>query len=613
MAHVSASGDGSARTAVIGLVLCLAVLVGSMWLASLVQRDFGRVEVTNVTYTNPNGILIRSKLLRPLEAAPERRVPGVVYIHGYQNNRETSDPYCIELARRGLAVLEMDAIGRGNSGEPGDPKAPDFDPTYGGRRSLEYLRALPFVLPDAVGMMGHSLGGEMAYGVALENSDVRALVVSGFAYTEAASAASPRNMLMIMGKWDEYRQRMTGVRDIEGEWMKTPRSRKVFPVADPRIGETYGEFAQGTARRVIVPRAIHLQVSHSQGAVAEALEWIRQALEPDPALWMDARRQIWPIKEWATLAALVAGLAFLLPLGTLLLRCPFFRGLQGAPSGAYSCTGKAYLRHAGVNALLMWLYLPLIFALFGFHIFVVRIDGAFPMMLLNALAWWFLCINVLGFLIFRRWFKREAGPAGVTLADLGISFGAERFSPGGAELSRAVLLAVILFGAAYLAEHTLEASFIVDYRFIFPFASDLTPHRAAMFFLYLPFFLVGFLQTGVFLHGQIRRRPRASVLGTFASWSLWNALALIAPLVILLLVQYVPLLTTGFIPFVGPGGMLANFTMTLFHVMGILLLTVPISTWFHLRTGTIYVGAVLNALLVTWMLVSSQVIAPVPV
>ncbi|MEE8392324.1 MAG: hypothetical protein V3S14_16220, partial [Anaerolineae bacterium] len=32
-----------------------------------------------------------------------------------------------------------------------------------------------------------------------------ALVISGFAYTLDASATNPKNMLMIIGKWDEYR------------------------------------------------------------------------------------------------------------------------------------------------------------------------------------------------------------------------------------------------------------------------------------------------------------------------------------------------------------------------------------------------------------------------
>ncbi|MBW1682134.1 MAG: acetylxylan esterase, partial [Deltaproteobacteria bacterium] len=125
--------------------LCLAVLLGAEITASLVQRDFGRVEVENVRYPNFNGITIRAKLLKPSGASPLSPLPGAVYIHGYQNNHETGDAYCLELARRGFVVLNIDAIGRGNSGIPNDPKAPDFDPTHGGRTSLEYLRSLPFV------------------------------------------------------------------------------------------------------------------------------------------------------------------------------------------------------------------------------------------------------------------------------------------------------------------------------------------------------------------------------------------------------------------------------------------------------------------------------------
>jgi len=111
--------------------LCLLVLVIAVVVASLVQQDFGRVAVRNVTYTNASGIRIRVKLFRPRAVTEQSPGPGVVYIHGYQNNRETADPYAIELARRGIVVLNIDAIGRGNSGEPNAPDAPDFDPTYG--------------------------------------------------------------------------------------------------------------------------------------------------------------------------------------------------------------------------------------------------------------------------------------------------------------------------------------------------------------------------------------------------------------------------------------------------------------------------------------------------
>ncbi|MEN6508013.1 MAG: hypothetical protein ABFD63_04375, partial [Smithella sp.] len=83
-------------------------------------------------------------------------MPGMVYIHGYQNNRETGDAYSIETARRGIVVLNIDAIGRGHSGLPGEPSDPGFDPTYGGKSAIAFLKSLPYVRPDAVGIMGHS-------------------------------------------------------------------------------------------------------------------------------------------------------------------------------------------------------------------------------------------------------------------------------------------------------------------------------------------------------------------------------------------------------------------------------------------------------------------------
>jgi len=597
----------------ISLLSCLIVLMASVWLASFVQRDFGEVEVTNVEYENYNGIQLRAKLLKPVDASSTSPMPGIVYIHGYQNNRETSDAYCIELARRGFVVLNIDAIGRGNSGVPNDPEDPNFDETYGGRTSLEYLRSLPYVDVPKTGMMGHSLGAEMVYKVGLTDSSVKALVISGFGYTTEATKTSPKNMLMIIGKWDEFRDRMTGVRDIEQEWMSTPQSLAVMPVDDPEIGVTYGNFNDGTARRVFVPHVTHLQESHNREAIAEAVEWMKAAMEPDENVWVDSSQQIWPIKEWATLVAFISGIACLLPLGLLLLRSKSFQSISGTVSGAYSCSKKSLLKYASVNGILIWLYLPLIFVLFGLHVYVMPIDKVFPMMMVNGIVWWFFVINVIGYFLFRGWYRRRKEELGLSLSDLGISFKEERFGLEWRQIGKTFLLACILFGFAYLLEHVLEQIFIVDYRFIFPFASDLTPYRVGMFFLYFPFLLVGFLFLGLFLHAQIRRPKRESWLKTFASWSITNILVLVVPIILFMMIQYIPLFTTGLIPLVGPGGMFVTFVLNLFHIIGVLIVVTPVSTWFYQITGKIYLGAILNAFLVAWMFTSSQVIAPIPV
>jgi hypothetical protein len=603
----------SSLGSLVAFSICVAIMVGSVVVASLVQRDFGRVDVTNVIYENFNGILVRAKLLRPVEATKDNPMPGIVHIHGYQNNRETGDAYCIELARRGFVVLNIDAIGRGNSGMPNDPKDPKFDKTYGGLTSLKVLRSLPFVAPESVGMLGHSLGAEMAYQVALGDSGVNGLVISGFAYTQAASGTSPRNMLMIIGKWDEFRQRMTGTRDIEKEWMSSAQTRKVIPVANPQIGVTYGDFAQGTARRVYVPRTIHFMESHDRGGIGEMLEWMRKALRPSDKLWIDAKDQTWAIKEWATLLAMLACFASLMPLGRIFLGMKFFSPVEGAPTGKYACSIKSYLKFSGINGLLMWLYLPLIFVLFGVHVYIVPIDGIFPMMMVNGVVWWFFWINVIGFFILRRWFRKESLKTGLTWADAGVSYREEGFGLDGGKIAKTILLALILFGFAYFSEHLLEQIFIVDFRFLFPFASDLTVERAWICLRYFPFILVGFVFMGVFLHGQLRRPGKDSRLATWISWSFWNLVAMVTPVILFLMIQYVPLFATGYIPLVGPGGMFVSFVLNLFHIIGVLIVVVPLSTWFYQLTGKIYLGALLNALIVTWMFVSSQVVAPIPV
>jgi hypothetical protein len=548
-----------------------------------------------------------------VEATEENPMPGVVHIHGYQNNRETGDAYCIELARRGFVVLNIDAIGRGNSGLPNDPKDPKFDKTYGGLTSLKVLRSLPFVEPESVGMLGHSLGAEMAYQVALGDSGVNALVISGFAYTLAASDTKPKNMLMIIGKWDEFRKRMTGTSDIEKEWMTSAQTRKVIPAANPQIGMTYGDFDQGTARRVYVPRTIHFMESHDRGSISEMLEWMRKALGPPEQLWIDSKNQTWAVKEWATLIAMLACFASLLPLGRIFLGMRFFKVLEGAPTGKYACSVKSYLKFSAINGVLMWLYLPLIFVLFGVHVYLVRIDGIFPMMMANGVVWWFFWVNVIGFFIVRRWLRKRLLSTGHTWADAGVSYQEVGFGLDGGKIAKTILLALILFGFAYFSEHLLEQIFIVDFRFLFPFASDLTVERAWMCLRYFPFILVGFVFMGVFLHGQLRRPARQSRLATWISWSLWNLVAMIMPVILFLMIQYVPLFITGFIPLVGPGGMFVSFVLNLFHIIGVLIVVVPLSTWFYQVTGKIYLGALLNALIVTWMFVSSQVVAPIPV
>jgi hypothetical protein len=53
--------------------------------------------------------------------------------------------------------------------------------------------------------------------------------------------------------------------------------------------------------------------------------------------------------------------------------------------------------------------------------------------------------------------------------------------------------------------------------------------------------------------------------------------------------------------------------MNLFHIIGVLIMVIYISTSFYQFTGKIYLGGLVNAALVAWMFTPFQVIALIPI
>ena len=176
-------------------------------------------------------------------------------------------------------MLAIDTLGRGDSDDPWmDAKAPGFDTTFGARAALDHLAALPAVDADALALVGHSLGAGISYEIALADPEIKAVALIGYGFDTRATPTRPRNMLMVIGAWDEFRDRMTGTHDIAAQWMGTDAARAAISAPDPRIAQTYGDFAAGTARRVAVPKVIHIGEPHSTAVVAEGLGWMARAL-----------------------------------------------------------------------------------------------------------------------------------------------------------------------------------------------------------------------------------------------------------------------------------------------------------------------------------------------
>ena len=107
----------------LGLLLICAFV--ALTIANGIQTDHGNIVVTEGVidaYRSEGGAehlgMLTYKLYTPRTATAENKAPGVLLLHGYQNDRETNAAYAIELARRGVVVLSLDEYGHGFS-EPG--------------------------------------------------------------------------------------------------------------------------------------------------------------------------------------------------------------------------------------------------------------------------------------------------------------------------------------------------------------------------------------------------------------------------------------------------------------------------------------------------------------
>ena len=159
------------KVAVIFLIVCLAVIFLSSFIASGIQSDGWTVEVTDlrdatnegtkevVTVTDGvttveteaiEGKVVSGILFKPKAASAENPLPAVVLTHGYLNNREMQLQNAIELARRGFVVLTVDREGHGNYENTGDTGA--MMATSGLYDSVKYVYNLDYVDKDKIGI-----------------------------------------------------------------------------------------------------------------------------------------------------------------------------------------------------------------------------------------------------------------------------------------------------------------------------------------------------------------------------------------------------------------------------------------------------------------------------
>lgn len=235
----------------------MLVAVSVLGLASLRQRfEFREGVIPGRTATRFTKIRLRE----PRQEKP----PVALVLHGLTSNRRIMFDLAESLAAAGLDTYAVDLPGHGDSPRP-------F--TYSEARAAAQEAVLFLVFhegyePRRILLVGHSMGGHLALETAWTMPELAATVTISGLPRRFLRVDRPRNILFLTGSLDFGPQR-------QGAYEMFRLATGRAPVTDT----TVGDFAQGTARRLVsLPYATHTGLIYTTATAQEVVGWARQAM-----------------------------------------------------------------------------------------------------------------------------------------------------------------------------------------------------------------------------------------------------------------------------------------------------------------------------------------------
>ena len=578
------------------LIFALVLILGGGYLAYLIQTSDG-IAIRDLRFMGNDGKLMSALLYVPKGVSKKNPAPGIVATHGYINSRETQDGFAIEFARRGYVVLAIDQAGHGFSDPPSGANG------FGGIPALEYLRTLDIVDKDNIGLEGHSMGGWASLKAAESNPDgYRSLVLAssstGTYGTKEGTPTFPRNLGLIFSKYDEFSQLMWES-PIPANIVKSNKLKKLFGTTDSvEVGKLYGSIEEGTARKLYQPSMDHPRVHFSTEGIGDAVEWMQATLKGGKNL--PPSDQIWYWKEIGTLIALIGMILLLFPVGQYLLRTEFFKELNETPAARKSASGWGWWLGAIITILLP---IPLYMWMWNFHgQGIAKASCIWPQQITTVLMFWAFSVGLISLVLLLLWHFLSNQKKGASFVNYGFTWKDKGMA--WKKVGKSFLLAVMVIFWAYLTLAFSDWVFKTDYR-IWVFAiKPMSFFHFKIVLTYLIPFAFYFLIAGLVLHGELRRGQKDG--SDSAGWKemVVNVLLMIGGYALFLAYQYTPLFSGGTAAVTTRWAPL--YSIVMFQFLPIFAIVALVSTYFYRKTGHVFVGSFINAILVTWIVVAGQ-------
>ncbi len=558
----------SVKRAAILTIAALTLLVSGLLIAGRIQAG-PDVQVKEVFFTGKSGAQMRALLFQPKSATAQTPRPAILAVHGYLNTGEIQANFATEYARRGYVVLAPDQRGHGAS------DGPSFADGFGGPDALTYLRSLPFVDSDNIGLEGHSMGGWTVLAAAKAHPNgYRSLILEGSSvgppFAPEGTTAFPRNLLVVFGTRDEFGGFMWGP-EAPLNTGATARAKALFGTNQAVVpGRLYGDIGEGTARMLLTPFVTHAWLHQSAAGITPALEWFDRTLDGGNGLAADD--QIWPWREAGNALALLAVPGLVLGVFALTFRAAGGAANAASLRSARVVVDKRLARLAVLALVPFVLYLPVCMVAEQ----LLPANAVLPQTFSNQLALWALVSAALACVTVRR--------APVPAAPL------TGWRPGLVASLAALGITMAVLTAGQALAH-------VDASWWFITLRPLTLARAYDFAVYLPAFMA-FAILSLRAVDTFRPLDQGSAL---SGWTV-AALTLAGGGALFLAIQYGALARTGalLIPQEGLRTIIAIGFLPLFAAIA--LFGVASKRW----TGSVLPGAILSGLFATWFLTAVQ-------
>ena len=425
------------------------------------------------------------------------------------------------------------------------------------------------------------------------------------------------NPLLLSAKYDEF--------NYFRDYAKTPindavkhgdQNANFLGVSNEEadFNKTFHEnFGAGTSRRRNLYITNHRLLTHHDGAISDTLNWVSAATATD--LTIAASNHTFMVKEVlvlvAMLAAIVSAVAMVMVFKGIKWFEPVFAGVPNRPEKEKKGWKwwKAALITIGISAITYPFCTQLGHGLFPLPetVFSLTIGNGF-------LIWYLILIIIMLCFTLIPWFrKKKKGTLDTDFVDLGLARDDEqhkhKFDWALLGKSALVVTAGILW--MYLQVILCQALFQLDLRFIWPFFKGFSFHRFLMFLVYLPMFAIFFVlnNSKIFAVGRVSGTNEKGIKAFFKVW--WKyALCMVGGILFIVLLEYIP-----FFLQLGPGADLLFSSTFGGPFMSLLIVFAPqvivfsfICTYCYKKTGNVFVGALLVAMLACWIVTGGSAI-----